>query len=458
MKPVSSQLKTKMNRLGLRTLRGEKAWEERAAAIMPGGVNSPVRAWNGVGGHPLPISSAKGAMITDAAGREFIDLVDSWGAGIVGHAHPQVVSAVRAAASDGLSFGATTEAEVELAEEIRARYAPAQKVRLVSTGTEATMTALRIARAATGRDVIVKFAGCYHGHSDALLVAAGSGLATSGVPDSAGVTAAVAKDTMVLPYGDVDALTDAFAEHGSRIAAVIAEAIPANMGVIAPPEGFHRLIAQLCRNEGAVFILDEVLSGFRAGPAGGWGLERDADAAAGRDPWTPDLVTFGKVIGGGLPVAAVAGRADLMDLLAPLGAVYQAGTLSGNPVAVAAGLTTMRLLDDDAYAHLAKISTLLRRGVSEQLDAAGVPHAVGRAGTLFSIFLGLDEPPLTFDEVSEQDALRYSDMFHSLRSSSVALPPSAYEAWFVSLAHTEAHVDRVIDAVKSWGGREAKAP
>lgn len=458
MKPISSTLKTKVQRLGLRTLRGEKAWEERAADIMPGGVNSPVRAWNGVGGHPLPIASAKGATITDGAGREYLDLVDSWGAGIVGHAHPQVVAAVRAAASNGLSFGATTETEVELAELIRERYEPAQKVRLVSTGTEATMTALRIARAATGRDVIIKFAGCYHGHSDGLLVAAGSGLATSGVPDSAGVTASVAKDTMVLPYGDVDALTDAFAEHGSRIAAVITEAVPANMGVVAPPAGFHRLVSELCRNEGAVFIVDEVLSGFRAGPAGGWGLERDADIAAGREPWTPDLVTFGKVIGGGLPVAAVAGRADLMDQLAPVGAVYQAGTLSGNPVAVAAGLTTMRLLDDDAYTHLDRISTRLRTGVSAELDAAGITHAVGHAGTLFSVFLGLDKAPVTFDEVSDQDALAYSDMFHSFRSSGIALPPSAYEAWFVSLAHTDEHVTRIVEAVKTWGGREAKQP
>ncbi|WNM25438.1 glutamate-1-semialdehyde 2,1-aminomutase [Demequina capsici] len=458
MRPVSSTLRTKMQRLGLRTLRGEQAWAERAADILPGGVNSPVRAWNGVGGHPLPIASAAGAVITDGAGRDYLDLVDSWGAGIVGHAHPAVVSAVRAAASNGLSFGATTEAEVELAEEIRDRYEPAQKVRLVSTGTEATMTALRIARAATGRDVIVKFAGLYHGHSDALLVAAGSGLATSGVPDSAGVTKAVAADTMVLPYGDVDALTDAFAEHGSRIAAVITEAVPANMGVIAPPAGFHRLISDLCRNEGAVFIVDEVLSGFRAGPAGGWGLERDADIAAGREPWAPDLVTFGKVIGGGLPVAAVAGRADLMDLLAPLGAVYQAGTLSGNPVAVAAGLATMRLLDDDAYAHLTRVSTMMRRGVSAELASHGITHAVGHAGTLFSVFLGLEEAPVTFDDVSRQDALAYSDMFHSLRGSGIALPPSAYEAWFVSLAHTDEHVGKVVDAIIAWGGREAKQP
>ncbi len=458
MKPKSSRLKTRMQQFGFRSARGEQAWIERANDILPGGVNSPVRAWNGVGGTPLPIVSASGATLTDASGKEYLDLVGSWGAGIVGHAHPEVVAAVRGAASRGLSFGATTESEVELAELIRDRYAPAQKVRLVSTGTEATMTALRLARAATGRDLIVKFAGLYHGHSDGLLVAAGSGLATAGVPDSAGVTAAVAADTLVLPYGDADALTDAFAEHGSRIAAVITEAVPANMGVVAPPEGFHRLASQLCRNEGAVFIVDEVLSGFRAGPAGGWGLERDAEIAAGREPWEPDLVTFGKVIGGGLPVAAVAGRADLMDMLAPVGTVYQAGTLSGNPVAVAAGLATMRLLDDGAYATLQRTADALRTGVSAELRGAGIAHAVGQAGTLFSFFLGLEEPPTTFDEVAEQDALAYSDLFHFLRGQGVALPPSAYEAWFVSLAFDDDHVRRIVAAVGAWGGREATGP
>lgn len=429
-------------------------FQARASAVLPGGVNSPVRAWNGVGGHPVPIASARGARVTDAAGREYIDLVCSWGAAIVGHAHPHVVEAVTRAAQRGLSFGATTEAEVELAEQIRSRYAPAERVRLVSTGTEATMTAIRLARAATGRNRIVKFAGCYHGHSDALLVAAGSGLATAGVPDSAGVTPGAAGDTIVLPYGDEVALTDAFAEHGSEIAAVITEAAPANMGVVAPPLGFNRLIATLARNEGAVFIADEVLTGFRAGPAGYWGVERDLATASGIDgeaaPWVPDLVTFGKVIGGGLPVAAVAGRADLMEQLAPIGRVYQAGTLSGNPVAVAAGLATLELLDAAAYARLADTAEYLTSSLDRALAHSGRSYALGRAGTLVSVFLGVNALPVTFDDARAQDTAAYAELFHAWRRAGVYAPPSAFEALFVSLAHTHADVDAVVTALATW--------
>lgn len=434
----------------LRTDIGVRGWEARAGGVLPGGVNSPVRAWNGVGGHPLPITSAKGATITDAAGRTRIDLVGSWGAAIAGHAHPHVVEAVTRAAKKGLSFGATTEAEVELAEAIRSRIAPAARVRLVSTGTEATMTALRIARAATGRDKVVKFAGCYHGHADSFLVAAGSGLATAGIPDSAGVTATTAADTIVVPYGDTDALTAAFAEHGQTIAAVISEAAPANMGVVRPPDGFNALIASLARNEGAVFILDEVLTGFRAGPQGWWGVERDEALARGEQPWEPDLITYGKVIGGGLPVAAVAGRAELMDMLAPAGPVYQAGTLSGNPVAVAAGLATFDVMDADAYARLAIAADAVREGVSEAFTASGVTHAVGQAGTLFSFFLGLDSMPTTFDDVAAQDTEAYSSLFHHMRAEGVALPPSAFESWFVSAAHEERVTRRIVDAAGTW--------
>lgn len=397
----------------------------------------------------MPLASGAGSRVTDVSGRTYVDLVGSWGAAIVGHAHPVVVDAVKSAASRGLGFGSTTEAEVQLAEEIRARYAPAQRVRLVSTGTEATMTALRIARAATGRDLVVKFAGCYHGHSDALLVAAGSGLATAGVPDSAGVPAGTAADTVVLPYGNVDALTLAFTEHGPRIAAVITEAAPANMGVIRPPAGFNAAIARLCAAHGSVFVLDEVLTGFRAGPEGWWGIERDDAAAQGVEPWIPDVVTFGKVIGGGLPVAAVAGRAELMDQLAPVGKVYQAGTLSGNPVAVAAGLATFSLLDAAAYATLGATAESLANRASAALAAAGVPHAVARAGTLLSVFLGLSEPPRTFQEAKAQDTGAYARLFHGLLSGGVWAPPSAFEAWFVSTAHSVADVDKVIAAVES---------
>jgi len=450
MRPQPEKLRRLMHSFVMRTPQGQRGWETRASAILPGGVNSPVRAWNAVGGGSLPIASAKGATVTDAAGGIYIDLVGSWGAAIAGHAHPHVVEAVTRAARRGLSFGATTEAEVELAERIRERYAPAERVRLVSTGTEATMTALRLARAATGRDVVIKFAGHYHGHADPFLVAAGSGLATAGAPDSAGVTAATAADTMVLPYGDVDALTGAFAQHGARIAAVIVEAAPSNMGVVSPPDGFNRLIGELTRNEGAVFILDEVLTGFRAGPAGWWGIERDDALARGEDPWVPDLVTFGKVIGGGLPVASVAGRADLMEQLAPLGPVYQAGTLSGNPVAVAAGLATLDIMDADAYVTLARAADEVREGVHEALLASGVPHAVGRAGTLFSFFLGLEESPLTFAEASAQDASLFKSLFRHMRAEGVSLPPSAFEAWFVSIAHEPRLTRQIVDAAGAW--------
>ncbi|NYI41026.1 glutamate-1-semialdehyde 2,1-aminomutase [Demequina lutea] len=458
MRPQPDKLRKLMHAFVMRTPQGQRGWEARANAILPGGVNSPVRAWNAVGGQSLPIASANGAIVTDAAGGAYVDLVGSWGAAIAGHANPKVVSAVTRAAKRGLSFGATTEAEVELAELIRDRYAPAERVRLVSTGTEATMTALRLARGATGRDVVIKFAGHYHGHADPFLVAAGSGLATAGAPDSAGVTASTAADTMVLPYGDVDALTGAFAQHGERIAAVIAEGAPCNMGVVRPPDGFNRLIGELTRNEGAVFILDEVLTGFRAGPAGWWGIERDVALAKGEQPWVPDLVTFGKVIGGGLPVASVAGRADLMEQLAPLGPVYQAGTLSGNPVAVAAGLATLDIMDADAYATLARAADEVREGVHEALLASGVTHAVGRAGTLFSFFLGLDEPPVTFADAARQDTGLFRSLFRHMRAEGVSLPPSAFEAWFVSIAHESPITRQIVDAAGSWRPNERANP
>ena len=311
----------------------------RACEAIPGGVNSPVRAFASVGGTPRFIKQASGCRVTDVDGTSYVDLVCSWGPALLGHAHPQVVAAVQEAAAKGLSFGAPTGAEVELAERIRARVPVAEHVRLVSTGTEATMTAVRIARGATGRDKIVKFAGCYHGHSDALLAAAGSGVATQGLPGSAGVTVAAAADTIVLAYNNFDELRLLFERIGGQIAAVITEAAPANMGVVTPAEGFNAEIRRLTAEHGALMILDEVLTGFRVGASGWWGLEAGVEAP----DWTPDLITFGKVVGGGMPLAAVGGRREVMDLLAPLGPVYQAGTLSGNPLATAAGIATLDL-------------------------------------------------------------------------------------------------------------------
>ncbi len=301
----------------------------RAQGVLPGGVSSPVRAYGSVGGDPRFLASARGPYVTDVAGREYVDLVCSWGPALLGHAHPDVVAAVQEAAARGLSFGAPTLGEVELGEEIRRRVPAAEHVRLVSTGTEATMTAIRLARGVTGRDVVVKFAGCYHGHVDALLAEAGSGVATLALPGSAGVTEATAAETLVLPYNDLAAVEAAFAERGSEIAAVITEASPANMGVVPPAEGFNEGLRRITAAHGALLVLDEVLTGFRVGPSGWWGLENAVLRSQGADGWTPDLFTFGKVVGGGMPVAAVGGPASVMDQLAPLGPVYQAGTLSG---------------------------------------------------------------------------------------------------------------------------------
>ncbi|MEZ5188877.1 MAG: glutamate-1-semialdehyde 2,1-aminomutase [Microbacterium sp.] len=416
----------------------------RAQTVIPGGVDSPVRAYGSVGGTPRFITSASGAFVTDAEGRRYIDLVASWGPALVGHAHPEVVAAVVDAAGRGLSFGAPTPAEAELVEEIVRRVPAVEKARLVSTGTEATMTAIRLARGATGRDLLVKFAGHYHGHSDGLLAAAGSGLATFALPGSAGVPAAIAAQTLVVPYNDRDALAAAFAAHPGRIAAVITEAAAANMGVVAPAPGFTSFVAELCRAEGALLISDEVLTGFRAA-AGGYA---QVLTEAGEHV-TPDLVTFGKVIGGGLPVAAVGGRADIMDLLAPLGPVYQAGTLSGNPVAVAAGLATLRLADDAVYGRLAAAADALSAAVGAALDEASVPHVVQHAGTLFSVFFGdaVAGGVPDYETALQQDAAAYGRFFHAMLDRGVSLPPSAFEAWFVTAAHDDAVIARIVEAL-----------
>ena len=410
---------------------------ERARGVIPGGVSSPVRAFGSVGGTPVFVSEARGPHIVGADGREYVDLVCSWGPALLGHAHPEVVAAVQEAAARGLSFGAPTQAEVELAEAIRGRVPAAQQVRFVSTGTEATMTALRLARGATGRDRIVKFAGCYHGHSDSLLAAAGSGVATQGLPGSAGVTAAAAGDTIVVEYNDVGALERVFAEAGESIAAVITEAAPANMGVVPPAPGFNAAIREITERHGALMILDEVLTGFRVGPAGWLGLEGG---------YEPDLIAFGKVVGGGMPLAAIGGSTELMQLLAPVGPVYQAGTLSGNPLATAAGIATLRLADDAVYAHVDARSRELQTLVADALTSASVPHVVQTAGNLFSVFFR-GEAVSNYEDAKAQDTAAFSRFFHSMLDSGVALPPSAFEAWFLSSAHDDAAMARIADAL-----------
>lgn len=426
-----------------------------ARTVIPGGVNSPVRAYGSVGGTPRFLASAKGASVTDAAGNEYVDLVASWGPALLGHAQPEVVAAVQEAATRGLSFGAPTEGEVELAQLIadRVRFGeirPVERVRLVSTGTEATMTAIRLARGATGRDLLVKFAGHYHGHSDGLLAAAGSGVATLALPGSAGVPAPIAAQTLVIDYNDPAALEAVFAEHGSRIAAVIVEAAAANMGVVPPLPGFNRLLAETAHAHGALLILDEVLTGFRVHSAGFWGLQ----AAAGED-YLPDIITFGKVVGGGMPLAALGGRAEVMDLLAPLGPVYQAGTLSGNPLSVAAGLATLRLATPEVYATVDAAAKRVSSALEAALAAAGVTHAVAHAGNLFSASFRASAPR-TYAEAQAQESFRYAPFFHAMREQGVALPPSVFEAWFLTAAHGEEELQR-IEAALPIAARAAAA-
>ena len=407
----------------------------RATAVTPGGVNSPVRAFQAVGGTPRFMVSGKGPYLTDADGRDYVDLVCSWGPIILGHAHPAVVEVLRAAAGKGTSFGTPTAGEVELAELIVDRVAPVEQVRLVSSGTEATMSAIRLARGFTGCTKVVKFAGCYHGHVDALLASAGSGLATLGLPNTPGVTGTTTADTIVLPYNDLDAVQTAFELHGDAIAAVITEAAAANMGVVPPLPGFNAGLAALCQQYGALLVLDEVMTGFRVSRAGWYGIEGVA----------ADLFTFGKVMGGGLPAAAFGGRADVMARLAPQGPVYQAGTLSGNPLAVAAGRVTLEHCTDEVYAHLDATAATVARLASEALSAAGVEHRVNTAGNLFSVFFS-DHAVVDFATASQQNVLRYKAFFHEMLARGVYLPCSQYEAAFVSASHSEADIDHTVAA------------
>jgi glutamate-1-semialdehyde 2,1-aminomutase len=411
---------------------------ELSQQVIPGGVNSPVRAFKSVGGTPVFFQRARGARFWDADGKEYIDYVGSWGPMVLGHAHPDVVQAVQRAAEQGLSFGAPTEAEYEMAALLTRLLPSLELVRLVSSGTEATMTAIRLARGFTGRSGIVKFEGCYHGHADALLVKAGSGALTLGQPSSAGVPPEVAAHTIVLGYNDLPALEETFRARGGEIACVIIEPVVGNMNLVRPAAGFLEALRELCTRHGAVLIFDEVMTGFRVGLQGAQGLYGI----------TPDLTTLGKVVGGGMPLGAFGGRRDIMRCIAPLGPVYQAGTLSGNPVAVAAGLATLRLVQAPGfYEKLAQTTRTLVEGLTAAARGAGVAFSADAVGAMFGMFFS-NRPPASFAEVMASDRTAFNAFFHAMLREGVYFAPSAFEAGFVSAAHGPAEIDQTVAAAR----------